>query len=351
VAVDVPSGVDGLTGAIAGEAVHATATVTFAARKTGLCFEPGRTRAGAVIVADIGIDVEVGEGEPRLGRIGPEDVRAWWPDPDVDAHKWRAGVLVVGGSEGMTGAPLLVSRAAMRTGAGVVWCAVPGPDAAAQVSGTAAEVIAKPWPATPAGALAGIDESSRAAFERFAAAVVGPGLGTDEVTGLVVRDLVEALAMPLVLDADGLNACSGSLELLRARSAPTVLTPHAGEYERLLGEPVGPDRVGAARRLAAATGCVALLKGPGTVVASPDGEATVNPVDGSWLATAGSGDVLAGIVGGFLARGLAAFEAASAAVLVHGLAADEAGHTGLVAGDLVTALPGTLRRLAREREA
>ena len=157
--------------------------------------------------------------------------------------------------------------------------------------------------------------------------------------------------VPMVLDADGLNALAGHAERLLGRPAPTVLTPHEGEYARLVGEPVGPDRVAAARTLAQQTGCVVLLKGPGTVIAEPGGDGigrvAVNPIDGPWLATAGSGDVLTGIVGGFLARGLGAFEAAAAGAFVHGLAADAAGHTGLVAGDLVDALPSAFAELTR----
>jgi hydroxyethylthiazole kinase-like uncharacterized protein yjeF len=148
--------------------------------------------------------------------------------------------------------------------------------------------------------------------------------------------------VPIVLDADGLNAFTGKADQLRDRPAPTVLTPHEGEYERLMGEDVGADRIAAARRLASATGAIALLKGPGTVIAGPRGRTAINPVDGPWLATAGSGDVLTGIIGGLLARGLEPFLAAAAGAFLHGRAADVAGHTGLVAGDLVTALPRTL---------
>ena len=197
-------------------------------------------------------------------------------------------------------------------------------------------------PATDDGGLAGVSDEVRAALDRFQAAAVGPGLGRADTTVATVRELVLAIPVPLVLDADGLNAFAGAPEALRDRTAPTVLTPHEGEYERLMGTPVGDDRVAAARRLAEATGCVALLKGPGTVIAAPDGKAAVNPVDGPWLGTAGSGDVLTGIIGGLLARGLGPFEAAAAGAFLHGRAADTAGHTGLVAGDLVTALPRTL---------
>jgi len=226
-----------------------------------------------------------------------------------------------------------------------VWCAVPGQDAAAAASGS--EIITKAMPADKAGALTGVADDVRDALERFRALAIGPGLGTADATQAVVQDLVRMAAVPLVLDADGLNAFAGKAEALRERSVPTVLTPHHAEYERVLGAPVGDDRIAAARRLAEATGCVALLKGPGTVIAEPGASAriAVNGRDGPWLGTAGTGDVLTGIIGGFLARGLEPFEAAAAGAYVHGLAADVAGHTGLVAGDLVAALPRALRPL------
>jgi hydroxyethylthiazole kinase-like uncharacterized protein yjeF len=341
VAVDIPSGIDGTTGARAGAAVVADTTVTFAAPKPGLLFEPGHTHAGTVVVADIGIDV----GAPNLGLLEARDVTAWLEAtrPPADTNKWRAGVFVVGGSGGMIGAPLFVSHAAMRAGAGIVWCGLPGPAAAAAASGS--EVITRALPANADGALDGLGATVDV-LNRFQALAVGPGLGTADATRAAVRELVTTTATPLVLDADGLNAFAGDAEALRRRPGPTVLTPHEGEYQRLLGAPVGPDRLDAARRLAGTSGCVALLKGPATVIAEPEGRVVVNPTGGAELATAGSGDVLTGIIGGLLARGLAPFEAAAAGAYVHGRAGDVAGHTGLIASDLIAALPRTLDALA-----
>jgi NAD(P)H-hydrate epimerase len=324
--------------------VRAVATVTFAARKPGLCFEPGRSHAGAVRVADIGIDVR-GISGAELGLTEPADLRSWLVSRAPDANKWSAGLLVVGGSRGMTGAPMLVSHAAMRAGAGIVWCGVPGDDAAARAAGT--EVVVRALEADAHGGLAGLPADVAEALGRFRAVAVGPGLGTAPGTGAVVRALLERIEAPLVLDADGLNAFAGDAGALRSRRGPTVVTPHEGEYARLLGEPVGADRVAAARRLAAATGAVALLKGPGTVVADPSGCAAIEPVGDAALATAGSGDVLTGIIAGLLARGLSPFAAAAGAAFLHGRAARRAGHTGLVAGDLVAALPRTLDDLDR----
>jgi len=348
VAVDIPSGIDGLTGEARGVAVRATSTVTFAARKPGLVFEPGRTHAGAVTVAAIGIDLGVARDHAVV--FGADDVKHLLAPRPATAHKWQSGVYVVGGSRGMTGAPMFVSHAAMRAGAGIVWCGLPGATAARAASGS--EVITKALPATDDGLLTAIAaDVVLGDVERFRALAVGPGLGTDSEVQLAVRRIVAGAPVPLVLDADGLNALEGRLAALQARTgpgSPTVITPHEGEYRRLTGQDVGPDRLAAARELAAASGAVVLLKGPGTVIAAPDGTTAVNPTGGVALATAGSGDVLTGIVAGFLARGLAAFEAAAVGAWVHGAIADriaaEVG-PGLVASDLIAGLPSTLATL------
>jgi NAD(P)H-hydrate epimerase len=307
------------------------------------------------VVADIGIAIDgaVNEaGHEPVHLVDGDDVRAWLPGRAPDAHKWQSGVLVVGGSGGMTGAPMLVSHAAMRAGAGIVWCGLPGHDAARAASG--GEVITKALPADAAGSLAHTAaEPLLADSGRFAAIAVGPGLGGvgDPDVQFVVRTLVAEATPPLVLDADGLNALAGdftSLHSRRTRGSTAVLTPHAGEYQRLMGAPVGGDRLAAARALADRAGAVVLLKGPGTVIADPTGAVAVNPTGGAALATAGSGDVLTGIVAGFLARGLDAFRAAVAAAWVHGQTADRLvtdDGPGLVAGDLVDGLARTLQEL------
>jgi NAD(P)H-hydrate epimerase len=346
VAIDIPSGVDGLTGEVRGRAVRADWTVSFAAAKPGLCFEPGRSLAGAVEVADIGIAVTDDDGGTRTFLTEAGDVAAWVPPRAPSAHKWSAGCLVIGGSGGMTGAPVLASHAAMRAGAGIVWCGLPGAAAAAQASGT--EVITKALPADADGALAAdAADGLLDAAARFRAVALGPGLGRADGTAAAVRRLVAGVAGPLVVDADGLHALAGHLDLLRRRVVPAVVTPHEGEYAALRGAPVGPDRLAAARALAADAGAVVLLKGPGTVVAAPDGRAAICPLGGPWLASAGTGDVLTGIVAALLAGGAPPFEAAAGAAFLHGSAADVAGHTGLVAGDLVRALPVALDRVLR----
>ncbi len=357
IAVDIPSGVDGLTGAVHGGAVRAHSTVTFAARKPGLVFEPGRSHAGSITVAQIGIDLgDDGRDLPPMAMFEANDVLQALPPRVPTAHKWAAGVMVVGGSGGMTGAPLFVSHAAMRAGAGIVWCGLPGDDAAYRAGGS--EVITRALPATPGGALAPLAaDAVLADISRFRALAVGPGLGTDPGMRQAVCTLVAEARVPLVLDADGMNALNGNLDPLRARQtlgAPTVLTPHDGEYARLAGEPVGSDRIAAATRLAERSGAVVLLKGPGTVIAAPaSGRVVLNGTGSSALATAGSGDVLTGMIAAFLARGTPAFEAAACAAWVHGRAADDVAETmgasGVVAGDLLPAIASTLHQLDGER--
>jgi ADP-dependent NAD(P)H-hydrate dehydratase / NAD(P)H-hydrate epimerase len=345
-AVDIPSGVDGFTGETRGPAVEATETITFAALKPGLTFEPGRAHARIVYTVDIGI----APGETALHLLEASD--CWLPHRAQSSHKWTAGALVIGGSTGMIGAPVMASHAAGRSGAGMVVCALPGGEAAARAS--TGELVARALPATSDGALdadaAGVVLKD---VDRFHAVAIGPGLGRDERTQAAVRQIVAECPTPIIVDADALNALAVDFAPLRARHAaglpPAILTPHAGEYARLAGAPLGADRVGAARDLAARTHAIVLLKGPGTVIAAPAGNAVVNPTDIPALAAAGTGDVLTGIITGICANGATPFAAAATGAFVHGLAAREAG-TGdeLVATDLITALHPTFTALRAE---
>jgi NAD(P)H-hydrate epimerase len=364
VAVDIPSGVDGLTGARDGPAVRAHSTVTFSYLKPGLLFEPGRSFAGDVEVVDIGIphpgdpSAETSRDDSPTGLLfvtTASDARGALGSRAPDEHKWRAAVLVVGGSAGMIGASGLAARAALRTGSGMVVAAVPGADAAARVGGD--EVVARTMPATATGGLAAgaADALLGTYLERFKALAIGPGLGDAPETADAVARLIAEAPVPIVIDADALNMLARDPEPLAARRAAghpiAVLTPHDGEYARLAGQPVGDNRVAAARGLASRLGVVVVLKGPSTVVADPSGRATINTTGGSELATAGTGDVLTGIVAAILARGAPAFEAAGAAAWIHGLAAGEAATApGLVASDVIDALPRTLRRLSDPSE-
>jgi hydroxyethylthiazole kinase-like uncharacterized protein yjeF len=352
-AVDIPSGVDGTTGEVRGAAVRAHETVTFAALKPGLLFQPGRDQVGRARIADIGIDpVPAASGAPTLSVLEWRDL--FLPRRGANGHKWSAGVFVIGGSAGMTGAPLMTAHAAARSGAGMVVCGVPGSDAAARASGT--ELVIRALAATAADAL-GADAADEVLSEvdRFHAVAIGTGLGRAPETQHAVRRVVAECPVPIVVDADGLNALAEQPAALRARGDAgrplAILTPHAGEFARLAGHDVGADRVVAARDLAARLGAIVLLKGPGTVIAEPGGRAVVNRTDTPALATAGTGDVLTGIIAGLLAAGADPFTAAATGAYVHGRAAWAAGtEDALVAGDLIAALPSTLHALRSGRD-
>jgi len=319
-AVDIPSGVSGDTGVAAGSVLAATATITFVAAKPGLLQGDGARLAGTVRVVDIGLPV----GGHRIDVVEDADVDRLVPARDPRGNKWVSAVLVVAGSPGMTGAPALASRGAYRAGAGMVRLGVPGGDPGDLPAG---EAVGVTLPAE------GWDDTALRSASRCHAVVVGPGLGRSEATDVAVRALVAGSPVPVVVDADGLNAL-GRVDGGITAGAPVVLTPHDGEYARLLGDPPGPDRVAAARRLAAASGAVALVKGSTTVVADPSGRVLVAMAGTPALATAGTGDVLSGVIGALLARGVPALEAAALGAHVHGRAGALGHRTGLVAGDL-----------------
>jgi ADP-dependent NAD(P)H-hydrate dehydratase / NAD(P)H-hydrate epimerase len=330
VSVDVPSGVDASTGEIEGIAVRATLTVTFHARKVGLVVAPGRFHAGRVAVADIGLE----HGE-TVARRTTERVLRLVPMRAPHDSKYSAGtVLVVGGSPGMTGAAVLSATAALRADAGYVTLAVPRASLPV-VEGLALEPVKLGWDGPDAA------DVILTAAGRADAVALGPGLGrSDEARGLV-RTLCERLEIPVVVDADGLFG----LEPLERR-ASTVLTPHAGELARLLGEEsawVDAHRLAAAQRCADRFGAVCLLKGADTIVVAPGQGPVVCDHAPPSLATAGTGDVLTGIVAAFLAKGLSARDAAAAAATAHGIAASLVTHqAGLVASDVAAALPAAL---------
>ena len=334
-AVDLPSGVDGLNGEARGRPLAATHTVTFAALKPGLLFADGRALSGDVEVADIGLDT----AGATAHLIDPDDVASWWCPRAPGAHKWVRAVRVIAGSPGMTGAAHLASGAAQRAGSGMVTLSSPGADADAPV-----EVVRRTLP---------VSEWSDAVLDgldRFHALVIGPGLGREHGTADAVRATVAAAELPVLVDGDGLFALAGDADgaasVLRGRRWPTVLTPHDGEFAQLAGEPPGADRIAACRRLAAELGCVVLLKGPTTVVADSSGEVLVSTTGDSRLATAGTGDVLSGIIGALLASGVPALRAAAVGAWIHGAAARLGPPVGLVASDLLDRLPTVLGSLA-----
>jgi NAD(P)H-hydrate epimerase len=274
-----------------------------------------------VVVADIGLDVS----RATAGVVEAHDVAGWVPVRRADSHKWKAATLVVAGSPGMTGAAHLTAAAAQRSGAGMVRLGTPG---IADDDNRPTESVGLALPAE--GWATRVAEAS----SRYGAVVVGPGLGREPAAAEGVHSLVALLDTSLVIDGDGLAALGGDVvERLRGRTGPTILTPHDGELRQLTGEAPAPDRFGAARELAAQTHAVVLLKGPSTVVAEPDGRVAV-VVGDPRLATAGTGDVLSGVIGALLARGTGPFEAAAAGAWLHARAAALAPPGVLVAGDL-----------------
>jgi NAD(P)H-hydrate epimerase len=333
VAVDVPSGVNASTGEVPGAAVRATATVTFGAAKVGLAIAPGRFHAGHVHIAPIGL-------RPRRHEhaLVPASALLEVPAKRTDSTKYSSGsVLVVGGSRGLTGAPMLAALAAFRADAGYV--AVAAPESTLPVLETALlEVVKRPLPEDTAGRLLPrAADAVLAAAEKADAVAIGPGLGRSDGTVELVRILLERLDAPIVLDADAL----WELEPF-SRSAPTVLTPHSGELARLLGSEsrdVDAHRLDAVRRAASRFGSCVLLKGADTLVASPREGVLVATYGTPALATAGSGDVLTGIVAAFLAKGIEPRLAAATAAVAHGVASELVEpQRGVVASDLLPAL-------------
>jgi NAD(P)H-hydrate epimerase len=346
VAVDVPSGVDGSTGEVAGEAIRANLTVCAHAAKAGCVISPGREHAGEVIVVEIGIPPEA-DVKASLTWTDAISLRGLIPRTEDPAHKYSAGaLLVVAGTRAMTGAPVMVVGGAQRTGCGIVFLATPG-SAAPAIDLQLTEAIIYGVPEDEEGIMTSealeeiLDHAGRAT-----AVVLGPGMGTGEEGRRLVAGILENVEAPVLLDADAISNLVGS-DALANRKAPAIVTPHAGELGRLLktgaGE-VSARRLASARRAANEHGGCVLLKGSDTLVV--DGErAAVNSTGNVALATAGTGDVLSGVIGALLSRGMEPSDAARAGVWVHGRAAElwleNTGwpHESLIATDLFRYLP------------
>ena len=350
-AVDMPSGVDGTNGAVAAEAVLASVTITFGAAKVGLIQYPGAVYAGLVEVADIGFPPELVTSD--LLMVERQDVAALLPERRPETHKRATGVvLIVGGSRNMTGAVCLAADAAYRAGAGLVTVAMPQ-SILPVIESAVLEATFLPLPETAEGTIAAqAFEVLRERLGAFDAIAVGPGMGTHEETARFTHALVAAAPRGLVVDADGLNAFAGRLEEFDERgSADIVLTPHVGEFSRLMGissSDVEADRVAGVRALSTRVGATILLKGSRTLIAEPSGVVRINPTGSSALATAGTGDVLTGTIAAFMARGLESYDAATVGAYVHGLAgllaASQLGE-GTTAGDVAGSLPEILEEV------
>jgi ADP-dependent NAD(P)H-hydrate dehydratase / NAD(P)H-hydrate epimerase len=346
VAADVPSGVDAASGVAEGEAIRARATATFAAAKPGLWINPGKSHAGTVRVIDIGIPAGAPIDEPDVALIDDAALLALLPSRSAGWTKFTSGhVLVAGGARGLTGAPSLAAEAAQRAGAGYVTACVP----ASQQPILAQRLLEAMTRGLPdddgAHTAAGVDEVLELAG-RGGALVVGPGIGRSEGAFAFARDLLARAEVPIVLDADGLNAHAGNLAALAGRSAPTILTPHEGELGRLLdvdSAAVQARRLEHARAAAARARAIVVLKGDDTLVADPGGLVAVSPGATGALATAGTGDVLSGVLAAVLSRDLDPFMAACAGVRLHARAgihaAHEKGVDGVIARDVIEALP------------
>ncbi|HEY2175270.1 MAG TPA: NAD(P)H-hydrate dehydratase [Mycobacteriales bacterium] len=326
VAVDLPSGVDADTGAVAGAAFDADLTVTFGVRKPGLIVGEGARHAGEVALVDIGLLPYLPAPDTRV--LEDADVRQLLPVPGPGDDKYTRGVAgIVAGSPTYGGAAVMCVGAALHTGAGMV-----------RYAGHAADAVRARWPE------AVVTDGRPTQAGRVQAWVVGPGLGVDDDARALLREVLHS-DVPVLVDADGITLLAAEPDLVRRRTAPTVLTPHDREFARVAGD-VGTDRIGAAKRAAADLGVTMLLKGNATVVAAPDGHAYVNPTGTPWLASAGTGDVLSGCIGALLAAGLPAPEAAASGAYLHGLAgalaADGAPTTAV---GVLTALPAARRRL------
>lgn len=356
VAVDIPSGLEADTGMVNGPCIRASYTVTFGLPKLGLVLEPGAGYAGKVTVADISLPANLIEKiATERYIITSEMVGDWLPPRPAPAHKGSFGrVLVVAGSRGMTGAACLTGEASLRAGAGLVTVAAPETlHDILEVKLT--EVMTAPLPDTGNGSLSkGAKGRILSLLEGADVLALGPGLSQEPEVVDLVRELLPLVGKPCVLDADAINALAGAGDILGKAQAPVVITPHPGEMARLTGKTVKDvqmDRLAAAIEPAAMWNVVVLLKGARTVVAAPDGAVYINLTGNPGMATGGSGDVLTGIVAALIAQGVAPAHAAAAGAYIHGLAGDraagESSMTGMVAGDILAALPATFQELAQ----
>ena len=347
VSADIPSGVEADTGRILGTAVEAVRTVTFTLPKAGHFVGKGALCTGELTVADIGIPADLVQGqEYPVAAVERPDVRL--PRRPRDAHKGDFGrVYILGGSMGLSGAPVMAAQAAVRSGAGLVSVGVPGqvwPIAAAKLD----EAMVHPLPSGKEGMLE--LGAAMAVLERlpsFGVCLVGPGLGRSNTVGTVVRNLLQETKLPVILDADGINALGGHIDILDRRGCCTILTPHDVEFARIGGDLSHGDRLRAAREFAVEHSCCLVLKGHRTITAFPDGTAYVNTTGNPGMAKGGSGDVLGGILASLLAQGFTPREAAPMAVYLHGMAGDlcaaELGEYGMTPTDMIRRLPEVMK--------
>ncbi len=353
VSVDLPSGLNASSGQSAGACVIADYTVTFGLNKIGLCIYPGIEYAGEVVTADIGIPEKAVDRESiRTNLVEASDAAVLFPPRGQDCNKGTLGkVLVAGGSPGMTGAPCMSGISALRSGCGLVTLGVPE-SSCAIVEAKTLELMTMPLPETCAKTLS-LKAGSRLLelLKGYNVLALGPGLGRDKETAAFVRMLVAECPIPIVLDADGLTLMANHVEDFAKTKAPVIITPHPGEMSRLIGmsvEFVQGARVETAREFAKKFGVIVVLKGARTVTASPDGEVFINSTGNCGMATAGTGDVLTGVIASFVAQGAKPLKAAILGTYIHGLAGDLArdimGEHGLIASDVTANIPAAIRK-------
>lgn len=346
VSVDLPSGLDADTGKVWGTCIDASQTVTFALPKLGLVTYPGASKVGELIVGEIGIPHELYDSLD-ITLTGADWVAARIPERSQTAHKGIFGtVAVIAGSSGLTGAAAMAAESAMRVGVGL--CTIGVPESLQDLMAVKlTEAMTKGLPETPARSVSpDALEPALDLCEKATAVVLGCGLSTDESTQEFVKEFIRVERKPMVIDADALNCLACHPEVLSGDHGEIILTPHPGEMARLLGttnDDVQSNRLYAVREAATRFRCVVVLKGSGTLVADPSGRVFINPTGNPGLSTGGTGDVLAGAIGGLLAQRLTPFDAAVCGAFIHGLAGDitasEIGMAGLIAGDVIQALP------------
>ena len=355
--VDIPSGVNADTGEICRTAVFADVTVTFALPKIGLFTYPGAERVGDLIVADISIPAEALEDNDSQVYVLDERIaRSYWPVRRPDSNKGTFGNLaIVAGSVGMTGAATLSAEGALRIGTGLVTVAVPQSlNDIMEVKLTEAMTIPVKEGKSRAFGHASLEQVFEIISKRDAV-VIGPGFGRNEDTITFTLELIRGLTRPAIIDADALFAISTDIDVLKQRAAPIIITPHPGEMANLLGTTVADvqsNRLEVARTFASEYNIVVVLKGAGTVIASPTGDAYINTTGSPGMATGGTGDVLSGMIGGLLAQGLEPFNAAAVGVYLHGLAgeivAEELGEAAMIASDLANSISEAVGQVMQE---
>jgi NAD(P)H-hydrate epimerase len=358
VSIDIPSGVNGTTGEAGGDAVHADITVTISAAKTGLLFHPGRAHAGELHVIDVGFPRAIVEKHAeRVFYLDRDAAAEKLPPREPATHKYKAGtVLVVAGSERYRGAALLTAEAALRSGCGMVYLAVPE-GIHREIPASLREAIVIPLPQTIDGTIArGAKKSLAPHVEKADAIAIGPGLGRNDETDHFVRDFVAETPKPVVVDADALNALAGHAEILSKMKAPVIITPHDGELGRLTGDKIpiiALERIEYAARTARKLGVTLVHKGAPTLIAGGNGDVWINGSGSSALAKGGTGDVLTGLIAGFLAqaRPPQPLDVACVACFLHGRAAeiesDARGDRGVLASDLFLAVGRAMSELEK----